>query len=227
MCNRYNISVSAKDVADYFGIQLVLGEAANSMPNYNVAPTQTIATVLQRDGDRVMDAMRWGFIPSWAKMQSKVVATNAISEEIAGKPLYRSAWKARQRCLVPATGFFEWRGEKGAKEPINFKVKDQELFGLAGVYDRWIDPVTNQAILSCAILTVAPNDLVSHVHNRMPVIVHRDEENDWLSQDTTADQALSICRPYEADGMYGVLVDKKMGNSRWNTDECIVSVGAL
>ncbi|BDI30548.1 DUF159 family protein [Capsulimonas corticalis] len=227
MCNRFNISVSAQEVADFFGIQLTLGDAANSMPNYNVAPTQTIATVVEHNGERVLDAMRRGFIPSWAKMQSKILATNAISEEIAGKPLYRGAWKARQRCLVPATGFFEWRGAVGDKQPINFRVKDQEIFGLAGIYDRWIDPTTDQVIWSCAILTTAPNDLVSHIHNRMPVIVHRDDEADWLSSSTTADQALSICRQYAADAMYGFLVDRRMGNSKWNTDECIVSVGEL
>jgi putative SOS response-associated peptidase YedK len=145
--------------------------------------------------------LRWGLIPSWAKDPSiGYRMINAKSETVTEKPAFRAAFKHR-RCLIPADGFYEWGGEKGKRTPYLFRMADQNVFALAGLWERWTAP-DNTVTESCAILTTGANELVKTVHHRMPVIVPPDRYDQWLgTPPQAADRLVEILTPFPYDGM--------------------------
>ena len=157
-------------------------------PNYNVAPTHNVLTVIDDGEKRRGGFMRWGLIPHWAKtpsIGSRMI--NARAETLAQKPAYRSAFK-RRRCLVLADGFYEWQKFGRTKTPMRITMESGEPFAFAGLWALWKDPEGN-TIPSCSIITAEANDLLRPIHNRMPVILPREMEQFWLDrdvQDTTA-----------------------------------------
>ncbi len=143
--------------------------------------------------------MRWGLIPSWAKDASGAGRMiNARAETVAEKPIYRTALRSR-RCLVPANGFFEWRRAGTSRTPYFIRMKDESLFAFAGLYDSWRDP-NGVTVMTYTIITTEPNALVATIHDRMPVILHREDENRWLDPDITDPGALvPLLRPHPAE----------------------------
>ncbi|MEP6900822.1 MAG: SOS response-associated peptidase [Actinomycetota bacterium] len=141
-------------------------------PRFNIAPTQTIAAVLETDGERIVNGLRWGLIPSWAKeisIGSKMI--NARAETLAEKPSFKNAFKSR-RCIVPASGFYEWQKKgTGAKQPYYFYLKDKDVFGFAGLYEEWLDKESSELAETCTIITTQANKILEPVHDRMPVIL--------------------------------------------------------
>ena len=150
-------------------------------PRYNIAPTQPVLTVRRKPTQsfRELSLMQWGLIPSWAKDASNSAGMiNARSETAASKPAFGNALKSR-RCLIPADGFYEWRRTSRLKQPFCFEVGAGELFAFAGLWDRWKN-ATGEWLESCSILTSAASSITVDIHNRMPVILHRDEHDLWL-----------------------------------------------
>ena len=150
----------------------------------------------------------WGLIPFFTKSLSDALmlrnqTLNCISEEMFEKPSYRDPIKKGQRCLVPMTGFFEWRWEdsKGKeKTPHYIYLKDQKIFSVAGIYSSWTDKSDNQEYLTYSVLTTKANKLMEGIHNnkkRMPVIIPREYEKDWLNPDLTKDDVLAMCQPFD------------------------------
>ena len=141
--------------------------------------------------------MRWGLIPSWAKdMSGAALMINARAETAATKPAFRDPLSHR-RCLLPADGFYEWKRTGKTKQPYCFEVDGGELFAFAGLWDRWKDP-SGQWIKSCSILTTTPNAVTSSVHDRMPVILDRDDYDLWLDPGMTNVEAVSeMLKPYD------------------------------
>jgi putative SOS response-associated peptidase YedK len=166
-----------------------------------------------------LSLMRWGLIPSWAKAVSGPPMINARSETAATMPAFRDPMKLR-RCLVPADGFYEWQKKAGAKQPFCFEVNNGALFAFAGLWDRWKDP-SGQWIKSCSILTTTPNAVTSSVHDRMPVILDRDNYDLWLDPAMTDVKVVSeMLNPYPADLMRLFPVSSRV-NSVVNDDaEC-------
>ena len=147
---------------------------------HNIAPTQEVLTVVGGENRRAW-YMRWGLIPHWAKSSSigsRMI--NARAETVAQKPAFRDALR-RRRCLVLADGFYEWQRIGAAKRPMRIVMRSGEPFAFAGLWSVWRDPDGN-AILSCAIITTAANDLLKPIHDRMPVILPRDMEEFWLDR---------------------------------------------
>ena len=167
----------------------------------NVKPTQDSTVVIERNGDRALELMRWGLIPPWAKDATIASKTfNARAETVADKPSFRHAFR-RRRCLVPATGFYEWQQAGKHKVPYQFVIGDGELFAFAGLYETW-HSANGDAVHTYTIITTTANDLVAPVHNRMPVILPREVEAIWLDPRLEDDSSLqSLLVPYPAKEM--------------------------
>ncbi len=233
MCGRFTLNQSAAALAQVFHVHEVPDLAAQ----YNIAPTQMVATVLQNPegGKREFKQLHWGLIPSWAKDSGMgVKLINARAETIAEKPAFRSAFKHR-RCLVLADGFYEWQGQQGKKQPFYFRLQDGQPFAFAGLWERWRQPVrvasptgeagtpTNEEIISCTILTTAANELLQPIHERMPVILEPQDYDLWLDSQVQTPQTLQqLLRPYPAPAMTAYPVSTLVNNSRHNSSECIM-----
>ena len=140
----------------------------------------------------------------------KFSTINARAETITTSRVFRGPFKSR-RCLVPASGFYEWQQTSQGKQPYCIRLKDGELFAFAGLYDVWHDAEANE-LYSYTIITTAPNGLVAPIHNRMPVILHRDNEDVWLDKNTDSAHLRSLLVPYRADAMEAYTVSRSVKN---------------
>lgn len=191
MCGRFTLATSAEKIADLFGIN----EVPHLPARYNIAPTQDVPVCRapQSAADRRVDDLRWGLVPFWAddlKIGNRMI--NARAETASAKPAYRAAFK-RRRCLIPATGFYEWRKEEGGKQPYLFRSEDSSPFALAGLWERWSDDQTDEVVETFTILTCDANALVAPIHRRMPVVLGREHFEFWLdpgNEDVGALEAL-------------------------------------
>ncbi len=190
MCGRFVGYRKLGDYQDKFKIDLF---EADPSPNYNVAPTQSVPAIVQEDNQNVLRAFRWGLIPFWAKDPSignRMI--NARSETVDSKPAFRAAFKKR-RCLIPADGFYEWKGPKGSKQPMYITVPGGEPFGFAGLWEYWDDKGNaDEPILSCTILTADASESIKDIHHRMPVILKPEAFKDWMQSDTSPDDLKAI-----------------------------------
>jgi len=196
MCGRYRLSKRKQLIEEYFET----GNEVDWEPRYNIAPSQNVGIIRQDPSRprREFSQVRWGLIPYWAKEASighKMI--NARAETAADKPAFREAFKSR-RCLVPADGFYEWMRTGKAKQPFHFGMQDDSLFAFAGIWDRWKDGSGNP-VETCSILTTTPNSLLAAVHDRMPVILERDDYELWLDPGFKDLNALSdMLRPFNS-----------------------------
>lgn len=221
MCGRFSLFARPEELIKRFGLDAF---TFDFQPSYNIAPGQLIPAILASQGERRMGQLRWGLIPSWAKEESvgyKMI--NAKSETIQQKTSFRTLF-VRKRCLIPADGFFEWKITDQGKQPMRIVMKNHEPFGLAGLFDTWSHP-DGQKIHSCTIITTKPNRIVEDIHDRMPVIIRREDEEQWLNrdyQDTV--QLQSLLQPYDEGQMEAFPVSSIVGNVKNNVPECIEDI---
>ncbi|WP_027495636.1 SOS response-associated peptidase [Rhodococcus sp. JG-3] len=194
MCGRYASTRSDSDLQAVFDIAETVGDEVP--PSYNVAPTQTIRTVLERapkdepesDAVRQLRSVRWGLIPSWAKdakIGSRLI--NARSETITEKPSFKKA-ASRRRCIIPADGYYEWEKRDGAKVP--YFLHEQGVLAMAGLYELWRDPTKadddeDRWVWSATVLTSPASDALGHIHDRSPVVLPPDLRASWLDPTLT------------------------------------------
>ena len=222
MCARYSLIASAEDLGAWFRRRKGWGLA----PRYNIAPTQPEGVVRQGPGGggRRFDLMHWGLIPHWAKDASFARRTiNARSETAAEKPSFRAAFR-RRRCLVPVSGYYEWQKTGGPKQPYFIRMGDGGVFAFAGLWESWSSPEGSE-IDSCTILTMAPNERMAAIHDRMPVILERADYGLWLDggpEATSAAQALLRASPDEATSAYPV--SSHVNNPRNDDARCIAEL---
>jgi len=218
MCGRFSF-VDFEGIEERFQI-----ETPTLKPNYNVAPSQEVAVILN-NGSNHLAHFKWGLIPYWAKDPSighKLI--NARAETVDEKPSFKTCLQ-RGRCLIVADGFYEWKKEGSTKRPHRITLKDQDIFGFAGLWDTWKSP-TGESVNSCTIITTTPNELMEPLHNRMPVILPRDVEQVWLDQSITDSTFLkSLLMPYPADQMIVYEVSPFVNSVKNNGPECLVAVG--
>lgn len=189
MCGRYTLAVQLDLITDRFLLKRI--DVKQSL-RFNIAPTQLAPVIRQTESGRTLSMMRWGLVPFWAKDESignKLI--NARGETLAEKPSFKRSLE-RKRCVVPADGFYEWKRSKDGKTktPMRIVVGQGDLFGFAGLWDRWKSP-GGETIESFTIVTTEPNQTVSPIHNRMPVILSRDVEDQWLDPEITKPELLS------------------------------------
>lgn len=222
MCGRFTLNTSAQIIAEFFK----LSEVPDIKPRYNIAPTQSVATVTvsPQQMQRQFQFMRWGLIPSWAKdlkIGSKMI--NARSETVAEKPAFRSAIKHR-RCLIVADGFYEWLPQGKHKQPYYFQTTEGQPFAFAGLWESWESPEAEN-IVSCTIITTAANETVQPVHDRMPVILPEDAWEEWLDPAVnSAQEVLPLLKPYAAAAMTANAVSAIVNSSSKDSPECIQAI---
>jgi len=181
--------VTPEVLEEYFALDDLVAAVE---PRYNLTPGRAVAVVRERDGKRSLGALQWGLIPFWAKdatIGRKLV--NARLDSVAEKPAYREAWQ-RRRCLIPASGFYEWRSQQGGrKRPYFIRPVDEQLFALAGLWERWRTP-TGEKLETCVIVTTDANAQLAPIHDRMPLLIPRDAHALWLDPRTTVDDMLKL-----------------------------------
>jgi putative SOS response-associated peptidase YedK len=198
MCGRFVLLTNLSVIIKSFDIQNVVCEYS---PGNNISPGQQIAAVLRKDDQNSLVCYQWGLIPSWAKDPSIGNRMfNARAETIAEKPSFKNAFQKR-RCLIPADGFYEWQKLGKVKKPLRFSLKSGEPFGFAGLYETWISP-EQKPVNTCTIITTAANELTLPIHDRMPVILSKDNEAAWIDPDNhDQKELLSILKPYTSNEM--------------------------
>ena len=219
MCGRYTLKAISEILADQFDFT----ELPEAKPRYNIAPSQLVACVrsIPRSQSREVVMLRWGLIPSWAKdLAIGMKLINARAETVDERPSFRKSFRQR-RCLVLADGFYEWRKEKRAKQPYYIRMKDERPFAFAGLWECWTNP-EGKVVESCALMTTEPNELMTPIHNRMPVIIDPDCYGEWLNpmqQEVTKLNAL--LGPYPAEDMIAYPVSQLVNNASFDDPRCI------
>lgn len=220
MCGRFTLQIPPELLAKIFGLQ----EIPVFPARYNIAPTQQVAIIRETGAGRnQFSFMRWGLIPSWEKdphIGNRMI--NARSETVAERPAFRHAVR-HQRCIVLASGFYEWREEEGGKKsPLYVSLKDHSLMCLAGLWGYW-QPPEGEAVESCTILTTSSNKLIAPLHDRMPVILLPQDYALWLDRETTnPDKLKSLYLPFPSDLMEMWPVSPLVNSPKNDTSELIV-----
>ncbi len=214
MCGRFVLS----DIdAIYLRYRINVSEDMKKevMPRYNIAPSQYVPVVYQdKKHENKIEMMRWGLVPFWAKdpkIGFKMI--NARAETVANKPSFKYSFKAK-RCLVPSTGFYEWKKAGKDKIPYYIGLKNNEIFAFAGLYDIWKDAEGGKH-KTFTIITTESNNTLRSIHDRMPVILHRKYEDLWLDitvQDVNS--LIQILKPFPDNNMRAYIVSREVNNPR-------------
>jgi putative SOS response-associated peptidase YedK len=191
--------------------------------SYNVAPSQEILAIINMAGENRLDKFHWGLVPFWAKdisIGNRMI--NARSETIAEKPSFRNAFKKR-RCLILADGFYEWKGEKGHKQPMFITLPDRKPFAFAGLWETWNNKSGSAPLYkSCTIITTQASETFSEIHHRMPVILKSEFYEPWLdSQNHDLDALKSILKNEIHTDLVSYPVSKQVNSASHNNPSCI------
>jgi putative SOS response-associated peptidase YedK len=217
MCGRYILRMQDKYLREWN----LHGPPAWVTVSYNISPTQQVPILRTKDAALEAAMVRWGLIPFFAKGEpGKFMTINARIETVHAAATYRGPWKRGQRCIQPASGFYEWHVDaRGRKVPYLITVADQEIFGFAGLWDRSIKD-DGTVVESCAHITMPANELLADIHNtgdharRMPAVLHRKDYEAWLSG--TIEEARALLTPYPAELMVAHEVSSRVNSVRNN-----------
>src|SRR5258706_5135339 len=214
MCSRYFLDADGNIIAYTFRVP----PDDRIRKRFNIAPTQD-APVIRTDGagNREIAILRWGLVPSWSKdLASGTKMINARGESVATKSAFREAFRLR-RCIVPATGFYEWKGAPGRKQPYAITLAGQPLFAFAGLWESW-HPAQGEPVRTFAIITTDANETVARIHDRMPVVIAPEAIDTWLSCDPA--EALALLKPHQSQVNVRA-VTRLMSNPRAEGPECL------
>ena len=212
MCGRFTNQYTWRELHALYMLSIGFEQNADWTPKYNIAPTNQIPVILSEAGERRVVLMRWGLVPSWAREIGKFSTFNARDDGITTKPMFRGAWAAGRRCLIPASSFFEWR--KPDKQPFAIALGNRGAMAFAGLWEEW-RPKGGQPLRSCTIITCAPNTLLAPLHDRMPVILGAEDWPQWLGEEPAESAALlSLLKPFPAERMTLWKVASAVGNVR-------------
>ncbi len=221
MCGRYTIATPPEQLAERFDATLA---PEMVQPRYNAAPTQNLPVLLNDDPERHIQLLRWGLIPHWAKSPKvDYRMINARVEGLEDKTTFRNAFEKR-RCLVLADGFYEWKKTPDGKIPMRIMLKSGEPFAFAGLWENWKDKESGNVIRSFTIITTEANELVTPIHNRMPVMLLPDSENIWIDNAAGADAWREILRPYPPELMTAYPVSPLVNSPTNDTPAVLNSV---
>jgi putative SOS response-associated peptidase YedK len=213
MCGRVKQVAELREIRVQFKVPR---SGVNLPPRWNGAPTNDFAIVRHdvKAGERVLESMRWGLVPFWAKDEKIGFSTiNAMAETVATKPAFRDAWKRGQRCVVPLDGFYEWEKLSGGKkQPYAVTRADGKFLAVAGLWEAKKLP-DDSRLRTFTILTCAPNEKLARLHNRMPVVLDDADLPVWLGEAPTTPESLdALMRPCPDDWLALTPVDPRMGN---------------
>jgi putative SOS response-associated peptidase YedK len=215
MCGRFTQAYTWQEFVALYRLTV---PAINLQPRYNIPPTTTIDVVIPRAADRrELVQMRWGLIPSWWKKSAKEVPStfNARSETVATKPMFRAAFK-QSRCVIPASGYYEWKPTPTGKRPYYISARDGSVLSFAGLWDEWHDIESGEVVKSCTIIVTAANDLTGRVHDRMPVVLQQFEP--WLASAAGAE----LLKPAPEDMLQMWPVSRKVNRVGNDSDATLI-----
>lgn len=220
MCGRFTLYVSPEVLAKVFSLK----ESIEFELRYNIAPSQNIAVIRSIDGQNQLSFQKWGLIPSWSKDATHPMI-NARSETVHEKPTFRHAIK-HNRCIIPASGFYEWKSEDDHKQPYYIRLLNSSIMGFAGIWERWkTEDGDGIEIETCCILTTNSNDLMEPIHSRMPVILPPEEYGLWLNHNVHHPIELQrLYQPYPSDLMVVHPVPNLVNNPRFDGPACILQM---
>jgi putative SOS response-associated peptidase YedK len=224
MCGRFTLTATVDQLIDRFDVEFFL-EQEEYLPSYNVAPSQSVLAVINNGSHKRMGFLRWGLIPSWAKdMSIGYKMINARAETLSEKPSFRNAYK-NKRCLIVADSFYEWkRIDSKTKTPMRIKLKSDELFSMAGLWESWKSP-EGKTIYSCSVITTQPNELVQDIHDRMPVILKPEDEKNWLDPSISDTSKLQpLLKPLEPSLMEAYEVSPLVNSPKNNSIQLIQKI---
>jgi putative SOS response-associated peptidase YedK len=232
MCGRYSAAGTLSELAKLIDF---ICRAPFFAPRYNIAPRQQAPVIVLDQFQPTLKLMRWGLIPAWAKDESigdKLI--NARAETITEKPSFRKQFD-RQRCLVPADGFYEWQRRDKSFTPFRFTMRDNSFFCFAGIYEKWIrppkegefefgdldEPPPSRVIETFSIITTTANEMVAAVHDRMPVILHPNHWLWWIDDRSKGESVKSLLSPHPAEDMDCYRVSKLVNSAKNDSPECL------
>lgn len=223
MCGRFTLFSNYETIIERFHVESAF-DVDEYQYSYNIAPSQTVVSVINDGTKNRMGYLKWGLIPFWAKDEKigyKMI--NARAEFLADKPSFRNAYKNR-RCLIVADSFYEWRREGNQKTPMRIKLKSGEPFGFAGIWEKWKSPEGNE-IFSCSIITTVANETMSSIHDRMPVILRPEDEQEWLNPDNHDAAYLNeFLKPYDSSVMEAFEVSSEVNSPKNNAPNLIQKI---
>ncbi|TCN24821.1 SOS response-associated peptidase [Mesobacillus foraminis] len=221
MCGRFTLTADFEQLIERFEIESFHLDD-EYVPSYNIAPSQSVLAVINNGHINKMGYLKWGLIPSWAKEPSigyKMI--NARGESLMEKPSFKNAYR-KKRCLVIADSFYEWSRVGGKKKiPMRIKLKTDEVFAMAGLWEQWKTPI-GDSVFSCTVITTAPNQLVRNIHDRMPVILRPEDEKVWLDPSIQDPHLLDpLLRPLDPELMDAYEVGPAVNSPKNNSAELI------
>lgn len=222
MCGRFTLTVEEQVIEKLYKItNSISGEYHQ---RYNIAPSQTILTIMNDGTNNRAGYLKWGLIPFWAKdpkIGYKMI--NARAETLQEKASFKYAYKKR-RCLILADGFYEWKRDGSEKKPMRITLKENNVFAMAGLWEKWTSPA-EETIHSCTIVTTKPNELMQNIHDRMPVILTKESEKLWLDRSMVDPYILQeALQPYDAKEMIAYEVSSLVNSPRNEGEELIMPV---
>jgi len=216
MCGRYNLIATGQQLMDHF--RLLSLPVHN--PDYNIPPGQKILAIIQlEDGSNRAVDLHWGLIPSWSKdraMSSHLI--NARAETLTEKPSFKNAYRHR-RCLIPATGFYEWQATETGKQPYHIHKPDNAVFAFGGLWEHWEHD--RETVYSCTIITTAANDKIVPIHDRMPIIIAPDDYNRWLDKNTAVVEIADFLAADAYRNMQVTGISTRVNNPLHNDESCL------
>lgn len=218
MCGRYALHGPTSRLREHFSVD----DWPDFGDRYNIAPSLDCPVIrLSPRGERAVHLLRWGLVPHWAqdaRMGAKL--NNARAETVAEKPSFRAAYR-RRRCLIPASGYYEWQAVAGArKQPWYIRLAADEPLAMGGLWESWQDPA-GDLLRSFCVVTTAPNALMRPIHDRMPVIIARSDWETWLSPNV--EDPSGLLAPFPADEMQAWKVSRRVSNAREEGADLIVA----
>jgi len=212
MCGRFTNRLTWREIVALYRLTVPATPERNLPARYNICPTQTIDTVIGRD----LVPMRWGLVPSWWKKKAKETPStfNARAETVAEKAMFRAAFK-RNRCLIPASGYYEWQSTSTGKQPYYYTARDGSPLTIAGLWDEWKDIETGEPLKSCTLIVTNANKLASKIHDRMPVLLQPKDFDRWLA----GTAGTELLKPAPNDYLQVWPVSRRVNSSRAPGDD--------
>ncbi|MGG3477500.1 SOS response-associated peptidase [Peribacillus frigoritolerans] len=222
MCGRFTLFTDIEEIKERFDIQGSFDEEYQF--SYNIAPSQSVLSVINDGVRNRLGYLRWGLIPFWAKDEKagyKMI--NARAETIAEKASFKNAYK-KKRCLIIADSFYEWKKTPERKIPMRIKLKNHAPFGMAGLWESWKSP-EGISIYSCSVITTVPNELMTSIHDRMPVILKPEDEKDWLNPSIKDPAYLQqYLKSFDSEQMEAFEVSTDVNSTKNNTPNLIQQI---
>lgn len=219
MCGRYTVTVTIEELL----LRYMTADPSllPFLPKFNIAPSQQVPAVIHDGTKNRIGLLKWGLVPSWSRDERSAAGMiNARAETLMTKAAFKRLLPTR-RCILPADGFYEWKQEEGGKRPMRIVLREGGLFSLAGLYDIWTDS-EGRKISSCTIITTSPNELMSSIHHRMPVILRPGDEQFWLDRNNRdIPRLLEMLKPFEDGRLRAYPVSPAVGSVKNDSPELI------